>query len=216
MSKDQSNVTPKLPKQAPPVPAAQSDQNTVTATKRKAQAKTNEPSKRAATQVAQKTTTKPKAQSKKGILLHKRAPIRAALQPHEIYVTGSKSRRSIVPLVKRGVQLLTHRLKTHDLVSVHGLGAAIPQALRVALAIKTELFDQVTLQCYTGTATLFDDCQKPLETTGSGEDPNVAMEVEADDGDNDDDDDEYFTSVRQNSTIRIDIRLLPAAKKTIL
>ncbi|KAJ1959450.1 hypothetical protein H4R35_007643 [Dimargaris xerosporica] len=144
-------------------------------------------------------------------LVNKRTPLRPAMQPTDLYVSRGQPARSIAPVVSRGVKLLVE--DQLESITVHGLGAAIPVALRAALTIQAKLHHQATLRPTTTTVTLFDDCRQhqrrsastaPAPAASADSAPHSTAEGHSDD--------EFVTCTRQNSAIHIAISLTPAAR----
>ncbi|KAJ1658978.1 hypothetical protein IWQ61_001873 [Dispira simplex] len=141
----------------------------------------------------------------------KRTPLRPAVKPNDIYVRRGQPRRSLVPVVKRGIDLLMN--KGYTLINIHGLGAAVELAMKAALCIQQALHNQVTLLIFTSTVTLFDDCIRSPETNGGSvsssnddksTDPPRTEELGG-----------VHTSTRQNSAVRIEISLLPEVQQLL-
>ncbi|KAJ2496725.1 hypothetical protein IWW47_003747 [Coemansia sp. RSA 2052] len=109
----------------------------------------------------------------------KRKPIRPSVSRSDIYVT--REPRKFQALVNRARRLLVDR--NYPSVTIHGLGAAIPQAIKVANVVKASLSDQATMDVTTDTVNMYDD----IVPTDPSED--------------------MVTQVRQNSAIHIRMAL---------
>ncbi|KAJ1881837.1 hypothetical protein LPJ66_011251 [Kickxella alabastrina] len=110
----------------------------------------------------------------------KRKPMRASTSRSDIYVT--RERRKFNGQLNRARKLLLDR--HFPSITIHGLGAAIQQAIMLANAVKASLGDQATMEVTSDTVTLFDE---------------VIPE---------DDDADTVTQARQNSAIHIKVALI--------
>ncbi|KAJ1969771.1 hypothetical protein IWQ62_000410 [Dispira parvispora] len=143
--------------------------------------------------------------------MFKRAPLRPAVKPNDLYVRRGKPRRSLVPVVKRGIDLLMN--KGYTVINVHGLGAAVELAMKAALCIQQALHNQATLHIYTSTVTLFDDCIRSPKADSesilpSNDDKSTVPPTDEELGG-------VHTSTRQNSAVRIEISLLPQVQQLL-
>ncbi|KAI8328048.1 hypothetical protein BC941DRAFT_364123, partial [Chlamydoabsidia padenii] len=84
--------------------------------------------------------------------IHKRVPQRSAAAVTDIYV----SQKSKLPVVVKRIRHLMMNEK-HHAITVHGLGAMISRAIRIAQATQSALENQVDLRLFTNTVTLIDD-----------------------------------------------------------
>ncbi|KAJ1977349.1 hypothetical protein H4R34_003610 [Dimargaris verticillata] len=149
------------------------------------------------------------------ILVNKRTPLRPATQATDLYVSRGQPARSIVPVVNRGVKLLVE--DQFESITVHGLGAAIPVALRTALTIQAKLHHQATLCPTTTTVTLFDDChqdqrQQQRRSSSTATAPTASVDSAFNTTTESHNDDEFVTCTRNNSAIHIVISLTQAAR----
>ncbi|KAJ2379603.1 hypothetical protein GGI05_006576 [Coemansia sp. RSA 2603] len=83
----------------------------------------------------------------------KRKPLRASTSRSDIYVT--RERRKFNGQLSRARKLLLDKHYPH--ITIHGLGAAIQQAIMLADAVKESLANQVTMDVTSDTVTLYDD-----------------------------------------------------------
>ncbi|KAI9468325.1 hypothetical protein LPJ78_002541 [Coemansia sp. RSA 989] len=120
-------------------------------------------------------------------IIKKRKPLRPSNSRADIYVT--RDRRKFSSFMLRARKLLAER--NYPSITIHGLGAAIPTAIKVAAATKTSLGDQVQMETSTHTVTLYDD---------------IAMK----DGSSD-----VSTQARQNSAVQIKMSLDPKVRSQI-
>ncbi|KAJ1648427.1 hypothetical protein J3B02_000729 [Coemansia erecta] len=116
----------------------------------------------------------------------KRKPLRTSTSRSDIYVT--RERRKFNSQLNRARKLLLDR--HFPLVTIHGMGAAIQQAVMLANALKASLADQVTMDVTSDTVTLYDDVVP--------DDPNANI----------------VTQKRQTSAIHIKVALTDDLQKT--
>ncbi|KAJ2709157.1 hypothetical protein H4R19_004398 [Coemansia spiralis] len=119
--------------------------------------------------------------------IKKRKPLRPSTSRADIYVT--RERRRFNGHVRRARKLLFER--NYPFITIHGLGAAIPCAIKLATTVRASLGDQTTMDVSTDTVTLYDD-------------------VIPEDADTD-----ISTQMRQNSAVHITMALLPAVRTQI-
>ncbi|KAJ2898874.1 hypothetical protein GGI21_000545 [Coemansia aciculifera] len=117
----------------------------------------------------------------------KRKPIRPSQSRSDIYAT--REPRKFQSHVNRARKLLLNR--NYPSVTIHGLGAAIPQAIKISNAVKASLGDQTTMDVTTDTVNMYDDI------------------VPADPSE------DIVTQVRQNSAIHIRMTL-PDKLRTLI
>ncbi|KAJ2745298.1 hypothetical protein GGI20_002276 [Coemansia sp. BCRC 34301] len=117
----------------------------------------------------------------------KRKPIRPSVSRSDIYAT--REPRKFQAYVNRARRLLLDR--NYPSVTIHGLGAAIPQAIKIANVVKASLSDQVAIDVTTDTVNMYDDIV-----------PADASE-------------DIVTQVRQNSAIHIRMAL-PDRLRTLI
>ncbi|KAJ1880984.1 hypothetical protein LPJ57_001904 [Coemansia sp. RSA 486] len=116
----------------------------------------------------------------------KRKPLRTGTSRSDIYVT--RERRKFNGQLNRVRKLLLDR--HFPLVTIHGMGAAIQQAVMLANALKASLADQVTMDVTSDTITLYDDVVP--------DDPYA----------------DIVTQKRQTSAVHIKVALVDDLKKT--
>ncbi|KAI8320309.1 hypothetical protein GQ54DRAFT_221951 [Martensiomyces pterosporus] len=135
------------------------------------------------------STTAPDAHKRQRIegTVKKRKPIRPSASRSDIYVT--RERRKFSGQVRRARKLLLDRQFPH--ITIHGLGAAIEQAIKLSNTVKASLGDQVTTDVTTDTVTLYDD-------------------VIPEDGSKD-----VVTQARQSSAIHIKMSLVSTVKQQL-
>ncbi|KAJ2658204.1 hypothetical protein IWW48_004141 [Coemansia sp. RSA 1200] len=121
-------------------------------------------------------------------MIKKRKPLRQSVSRSDIYVT--RERRRFNSQLHRARKLLVDR--HYPSITIHGLGAAIQQAISLANAVKATLDDSlVTMDVSTDTVTLYDDVVPLLDCEeSSGQCSNDPV-----------------TQVRQNSAIHIKMSL---------
>ncbi|KAJ2345844.1 hypothetical protein GGF43_005120 [Coemansia sp. RSA 2618] len=117
----------------------------------------------------------------------KRKPMRASTSRADIYVT--RDRRKFNSYMRRARKLLVER--NYPAITIHGLGAAIQTAIKLATAVKASLGDQVTMDTTTHTVTLYDDV--------------IPQDDSAD----------IATQARQNSAVQIKMALQPVVRSQI-
>ncbi|KAJ1801226.1 hypothetical protein LPJ59_000471 [Coemansia sp. RSA 2399] len=118
-------------------------------------------------------------------MIKKRKPLRPSVSRSDIYVT--RERRKFNSQLQRARKLLVDR--HYPSITIHGLGAAIQHAIKLANAVKATLGDElVSMHVSTDTVTLYDDVV-PL---ASDESPQTNDPV---------------TRTRQNSAIHIKMSL---------
>ncbi|KAJ2004047.1 hypothetical protein GGI02_005959 [Coemansia sp. RSA 2322] len=117
----------------------------------------------------------------------KRKPIRPSVARSDIYVT--RDPKKFQSQVNRARRLLLDR--HYPSIAIHGLGAAIPQAISIASAVKACLSDETTMDVTTDTVNIYDDIV-PTDTTK-----------------------DIATQVRQTSAIHIKMAL-PDKLKTLI
>ncbi|KAJ1842082.1 hypothetical protein H4S02_000911 [Coemansia sp. RSA 2611] len=119
--------------------------------------------------------------------IKKRKPLRPSTSRADIYVT--RDRRKFNSFMRRARKLLVER--NYPSVTIHGLGAAIPTAIKLATALKASVGEQVTMETTTHTVTLYDD---------------IVLQDESAD---------ISTQARQNSAVQIKMALDPAVRSKI-
>ncbi|KAJ1666214.1 hypothetical protein IW140_006148 [Coemansia sp. RSA 1813] len=89
-----------------------------------------------------------------GSMIKKRKPLRPSVSRSDIYVT--RERRKFNSQLQRARKLLVDR--HYPSITIHGLGAAIQQAIKLANAVKSTVGDTlVSMDVSTDTVTLYDD-----------------------------------------------------------
>ncbi|KAJ2500057.1 hypothetical protein GGH96_003015 [Coemansia sp. RSA 1972] len=120
-------------------------------------------------------------------VVKKRKPLRPSTSRADIYVT--RDHRKFNSYMRRARKLLVER--NYPTVTIHGLGAAIQTAIKLASAVKASLSDQIVMDTTTHTVTLYDDV--------------VPQDESAD----------ITTQTRQNSAIQIKMSLPPVVRSQI-
>ncbi|KAI9505476.1 hypothetical protein GGI25_001022 [Coemansia spiralis] len=121
-------------------------------------------------------------------VVKKRKPIRPSTSRADIYVT--RERRKFNGHLQRARKLLVDRHYPH--ITIHGLGAAIQQAIQLANAIKASIGSNVvSMDVSTDTVTLYDDVVPQ------------------------DNDSKIVTQARQNSAIHIKMTLVDSVRSKI-
>ncbi|KAJ2687518.1 hypothetical protein IWW39_002873 [Coemansia spiralis] len=130
---------------------------------------------------AAETQSRPQEQKRAAVegFVKKRKPIRPSVSRSDIYVTCEP--RKFKAQVNRARKLLLDR--SFPSITIHGLGAAIPQAIKIANVVKASLSDQMTMDVTTDTVNVYDDVV-PEDPCG-----------------------DIVTQVRQNSAIHIKMAL---------
>ncbi|KAJ2765377.1 hypothetical protein IWQ56_004123 [Coemansia nantahalensis] len=119
--------------------------------------------------------------------IKKRKPLRPSASRADIYVT--RERRRFNGHVQRARRLLLER--NYPAITIHGLGAAIPNAIKLASTVRASLGGQTTMDVSTDTVTLFDDV--------------VPEDADAD----------ISTQMRHNSAVHITMALPPAVRTQV-
>ncbi|KAJ1842087.1 hypothetical protein LPJ70_003965 [Coemansia sp. RSA 2708] len=138
-------------------------------------------------EAAMAVDTEPEKRPRIDGTIKKRKPLRPSTSLADIYVT--RDRRKFNSFMRRARKLLVER--NYPSITIHGLGAAIPTAIKLATALKASVGEQVTMETTTHTVTLYDD---------------IVLQDESAD---------ISTQARQNSAVQIKMALDPAVRSKI-